>query len=45
VQVVRLKFDFQARIREAEALKLQLARAEGTVNAASGIVVHTKHFE
>jgi hypothetical protein len=36
LQVVSLKAEFQARIREAEALKLQLARAEGTVNAASG---------
>ncbi|KAF6261448.1 ATP-binding dynein motor region D5-domain-containing protein [Scenedesmus sp. NREL 46B-D3] len=37
-QVVRLKAEFQARIREAEALKLQLARAEGTVNAASDLL-------
>lgn len=35
-QVVRLKTDFQARIREAEALKLELGRAEATLAAASG---------
>jgi hypothetical protein len=34
--VVRLKQDFQQRIREAEALKLDLAKAEATIAAATG---------
>lgn len=36
LQVLRLKSDFQQRIREAEALKLQLARAEETLSTATG---------
>lgn len=39
-QVVRLKTDFQMRIREAEALKLELAKAEGTLRAATGAATH-----
>ena len=39
-QVNMLKTDFQMRIREAEALKLELARAEGTLTAATGIAFH-----
>jgi regulator of replication initiation timing len=35
-QVAHLKSDFQLRIREAEALKLELGRAEATLSAASG---------
>jgi dynein heavy chain 2 len=39
-QVTALKTDFQMRIREAEALKLELARAEATLSAATGMLVY-----
>jgi hypothetical protein len=35
-QVVKLKAAFQQHIREAEALKLELGRAEETLRAATG---------
>ena len=35
-QVVQLKAAFQQHIREAEALKLELGRAEETLHAATG---------
>lgn len=37
-QVVQLKASFQQRIGEAEALKLQLARAEATLDAATSLL-------
>jgi hypothetical protein len=36
LQVVKLKAAFQQHIREAEALKLELGRAEETLRAAAG---------
>jgi hypothetical protein len=39
MQVVHLKDAFQQRIREAEALKLELGRAEETLRAATGVRV------
>jgi len=37
-QVTSLKAEFQLRVREAEALRLQLARAESTLAAATGLL-------
>jgi hypothetical protein len=36
LQVVKLKAAFQQHIREAEALKLKLGKAEETLRAAAG---------
>lgn len=36
-QVSSLKAEFQLRIREAEALKLELGRAQDTLSAATGV--------
>jgi len=38
MQVVTLRADFQARVAEAEALKLQLAKAEATLGAATDLL-------